>query len=472
MASDAAPVLFWFGRDLRLGRNAALSAACAAGPVIPVFILDDEGVDRPLGGASRWWLHHSLAALAKNLEAHGARLILRRGRSCDVLAALAQETGARRVVAHRRYEPDAAAMQAEARRMLARSDAELDIVHETGRVAPEDLLTQQGRPYQVFGAFDRALKAREAPAERIADPTFSPPPSWPASEALSAWGLRPVSPDWASQFGEVWTPGEAGAQARLHRFLDEALQDYPENRDRPDRDGTSGLSPHLRWGEIAPDDVLAAARFRRHLEPGLEAQVAKLETELNWRAFGAYLLFHDPDLGRKAARPAYDKIRWRNDPVGFRAWSRGRTGVPIVDAGMRQLWRTGFMHNRVRMIVASFLVKNLLIDWRRGEAWFWDTLVDADPASNAMNWQWAAGSGVDAAPYFRVFNPVTQGERFDPDGVYVRRWVPELARAPAQAIHAPWTLPSGPPDGYPAPIVDLRETRLRALDAYRQALSA
>jgi deoxyribodipyrimidine photo-lyase len=295
-----------------------------------------------------------------------------------------------------------------------------------------------------------------------------------ASDAIESWRLEPVHPDWAGGLRESWTPGEASAQQRLEAFLGEGVVGYRRERDRPDRRGTSGLSPHLRFGELSPRQVWHAARFAAAERPALSSDIDKLMSELGWREFCRHLLFDISDLAGRNLQPAFDAFAWSHDDHALHAWQRGQTGYPLIDAGMRELWHTGVMHNRVRMVAASFLVKHLLIDWREGEKWFWDTLVDADPGSNPANWQWVAGSGADAAPYFRVFNPVLQGEKFDPEGAYVRRWLPEIARLPASLIHRPWS--ASPLElkaaevelgvSYPRPIVDHKAGRERALRAY------
>jgi deoxyribodipyrimidine photo-lyase len=471
--TTGAPVIWWIRQDLRLTDNAALEAAVAAGgPVIPLYVLDDEaaGAWAP-GGASRWWLHHSLASLAAALRARGARLILRRGRAEEVLPAVAAETGARVVHAGRLYEPWARARD----KRVAAALAERGIAIEGARTAllfePWEIRTKTGGPYGVYTPFSRACFAAPAPAQPRPAPARIPSPAaHPASEDLDAWGLLPTRPDWAGGLRETWTPGEEGAAARLSAFTARALARYDETRNRPDLPGTSRLSPHLHWGEVSPAAVWHAA-----LAAGA-ARGAATETflkELLWREFSHHLLWHRPEMPEEALKPAFSLFPWRNDSTALAAWQKGRTGYPIVDAGMRQLWQTGWMHNRVRMITASFLVKHLLLPWQAGEAWFWDTLVDADLAANSASWQWVAGSGADAAPYFRIFNPVLQGEKFDPDGTYVRRYVPELAKLPTSVIHRPWEAPpvllagAGVRLGqtYPAPIVEHGAARARALAA-------
>jgi deoxyribodipyrimidine photo-lyase len=469
------PVILWFRRDLRLADNPALDWALASGrSILPVYIHDEALEDRPLGAASRWWLDKSLRALGASLAALGSRLILRAGSAPVVLKALADETRAGALAFNRLHDPAAASRQQAVRAALPG----LEIAHFAASwlAEPGTVLTGSGGPYRVFTPFGRALRTNldlpmlSSPPERIPAPD-----AWPTSEAVDDWALHPGKPDWSLGF-VAWTPGEAGARGRLIDFVDTGLGDYVCGRDAPGQtDGTSSISPHLRFGEIAPWRLAIAVQETARRNPGFDSAADKFVGELAWRDFGAHLLFHFPTMPSANMRPEFDRMPWRDDPSGFEAWTKGATGYPIVDAGMRQLWTTGWMHNRVRMIVASFLVKDLMIDWRRGEAWFWDTLLDADPASNAMNWQWSAGSGVDAAPYFRVFNPALQGERFDAAGTYVRRWVPELAALPERWIHRPDAAPplllaeAGVRLGrdYPAPIVDHGAARTRALEAWR-----
>ncbi len=434
-------------------------------PVIPVYVLDEEteGI-RASGAASRWWLHHSLRALDAALHAVGSRLILRRGRAADAIEQLAAECDAQAIYWNRAYdqagrERDTALKQAFDRRGIVAEGLKGNLLFE-----PWEVRTAGDGAFKVFTAFWRACRALPSPAATLPAPrTLRAPPNWPATDELAHWKLLPTAPDWAGGLRATWTPGEASAAQRLESFLDGALARYREQRDTPAIDGTSRLSPHLAFGEISPRQIWRAATAR-----GLSAATDKFLTELGWREFSYNLLFHHGNLGQRNFRPEFDAFPWIDDDEALEAWRRGRTGYPIVDAGLRELWTTGWMHNRVRMIVASFLTKDLLIDWRAGERWFWDTLVDADVANNAAGWQWVSGSGVDAAPYFRVFNPVLQGEKFDPDGNYVRRWVPELAGLPAIAIHRPWTAGTTlPPDIYPARIVDHAAARDRALVAFR-----
>jgi deoxyribodipyrimidine photo-lyase len=465
------PLLVWFRQDLRLADNPALRDAISAGaPVIPVYVLDDETPGAwAAGGASRWWLHHSLTALASDLGRLGLRLILRRGRARTCLDALIAETGASGVFWNRCYERFAIARDKAIKADLESRGIAAKSFNANLLFEPWTVVSKSGTPFRVFTPFWKACLAAESPAMPLPTPSrATAPATWPASDALGDWNLLPTNPDWAAGFS-TWTPGEAGGQARLAVFIARALGGYAGLRDRPDLEATSRLSPHLHFGEISPRQCFHAG-----------AASSKFLAELGWREFAYHLLFHIPDLPETALRAEFRGFPWRDDDLRLRAWQRGRTGYPVVDAGMRELWRTGWMHNRVRMIAASFLVKHLLLPWQAGQAWFWDTLVDADLASNSASWQWVAGCGADAAPYFRVFNPMLQGAKFDPDGAYVRRFVPELSALPNEYLHAPWQAPAdilrraGVELGatYPKPIVDHGEARVRALAAFRSLKEA
>ena len=469
------PIVVWFRNDLRLADNPALADAAATGrPVIPLFILDESAATRSLGGAQRWWLNKSLAALDARLAGFGSRLILRRGNAASIVASVVAETGANVVHWNRLYDGEAVARDTAIKASLAAAGVEARSSCAGLLNEPWQVKTGQGGDFKVFTPYWRAARGHLGQVVVEPEPkTIGAPSSWPASDRLVDWKLHPTTPDWSTGFAD-WTPGETGAMARLEHFLAVVLDGYGGARDWPARDAGSRLSPHLHWGEIGPRQVWTRAQAYVHAAERGGADLDKFLAELGWREFNHQILFHKPDLPRASFRPQFDGFPWREDPVGLAAWRRGRTGYPIVDAGMRELWATGFMHNRVRMIVASFLTKDLLIDWRIGEAWFWDTLVDADLANNVANWQWVAGCGADAAPYFRIFNPVTQGEKFDPHGAYVRRWVPELSRLPDGFIHQPWTTPptvlgqAGVRLGadYPRPIVDHAMARQRALATY------
>ena len=463
------PILVWFRRDLRLADNPAWNAAASTGrPVIPVFILDEQS--RPMGSASRWWLHGSLRELNDALRHVGSRLILHRGPVSEAITELVRDTGASAVAWNRLYDPAFVERDERIEAQLADAGIATETFNASLLFEPWALSTGAGTPFKVFTAFWRRCSALDIGSPGSTPPVPAAPATWPHSDGLHRWELRPRSPDWADGFRSVWQPGENGAKDRLRSFLRHGIDGYHRQRDRPGLAATSRLSPHLHFGEIGPRQV-AAALERAAPGPGRDAFLR----ELGWREFSHHLLFHHPEMGTANLRPEYDRMPWRNEPTELERWQRGRTGYPLVDAGMRELWATGWMHNRVRMIAASFLTKHLLIDWREGAAWFWDTLVDADWANNSAGWQWVAGCGVDAAPWFRVFNPVTQSRRFDPAGSYLRTWLPELRRLSDRHVHAPWQAPetvlsrAGIRLGrtYPYPMVDLDSGRQRALEAWR-----
>ncbi|WP_418136874.1 cryptochrome/photolyase family protein [Agrobacterium sp. El2ro-1b] len=472
MSLKTAAVIVWFRKDLRLSDNLALLAAVEhGGPVIPVYVREESS--GPLGGAQEWWLHHSLAALSSSLEKASSRLVLASGDAERILRDLISETGADTVLWNRRYDPTGMATDKALKQKLR--DDGLTVRSFSGQLLhePSRLQTKSGGPYRVYTPFWRALEGGEEPhAPADAPKSLKAPEVWPKSEKLADWKLLPTRPDWAKDFSDIWTPGENGALEKLDDFIDGALKGYEEGRDFPAKPATSLLSPHLAAGEISPAAVWHATKgLSRHIASN---DVSRFRKEIVWREFCYHLLFHFPELDERNWNDSFDAFPWRDDEKSFKAWTRGMTGYPIVDAGMRQLWQHGIMHNRVRMIVASFLIKHLLIDWRKGEKWFRDTLVDADPASNAANWQWVAGSGADASPFFRIFNPILQGEKFDGDGEYVRRFVPELEKLERKYIHKPFEAPkdvlkkAGVELGktYPLPIVDHGKARERALAAY------
>lgn len=467
------PVLVWFRRDLRLADQPALQAAARSGqPVLPVFVL--SSAERRAGAASRWWLHGSLTSLISSLAQLGSRLVLRSGDPAQVLATLAQETGATALYFNRSWQPDERRTEqrvtAAVEPLLAVHSFPGDCLHEPGSVR-----SGAGQALRVFTPFWRAcLQLGDPPAPRAA------PAGWihwlgdVASEPLAEWALLPRAPDWAGGLRQHWRPGEASATHALDQFIDGGLDHYHDHRDRPDLAGTSRLSPHLHFGEIGPRQVWHAVRSRASGQASLAAGADAYLRELGWREFSLHLLHFWPDLPTCEFQRTFVGFPWRRDTHALQRWQRGETGYPLVDAGMRELWSSGWMHNRVRMVAASFLVKHLLLDWRAGEAWFWDTLVDADLANNSASWQWVAGCGADAAPYFRIFNPILQGRKFDPDGNYVRKWLPELAGIRPRYVHAPWTAPPAelraagviPGKTYPLPIVEHNVARQRALAAY------
>ncbi len=473
---SAAPSLVWFRQDLRLADNPALTAAVARGrPLLLLYILDDVSPgEHAMGAAQRWWLHHALAALRDAVAAAGGQLTLRRGPAAAVLESVLRESGADAVFWNRCYEPFAVARDASLKTTLTAADIAVESHKASLLMEPWELKTGAGAPYRVYTPFRRALAAAYRDRPPLPAPPRLPAAARLAGDLLADWHLLPDAPDWASAFSDAWEPGEIGAVNRLQDFLEEALTSYGEDRDRPDRIGTSRLSPHLHFGEIGPRQVWHATEHAVAAGAVERRGADRFLGELVWREFSHHLLYHFPRLPEANWRPQFDGFPWAEDEEGFAAWCRGRTGYPIVDAGLRELWQSGWMHNRVRMIAASFLVKDLLIDWRRGAAWFWDTLLDADLANNSASWQWVAGCGADAAPFFRVFNPVLQGERFDPKGDYVRRWLPELAGLPDSHIHRPWDAPAAMLAAagivlgrdYPKPLLDHAEARRRALAAF------
>jgi len=469
-ATDSTAIV-WFRRDLRLADNRALVAAAEQHRrVIPVYLHtpDEDGHAGP-GAASRWWLHYSLHSLDNALRRIGSQLVLRSGSALSELRRLIQETGACAVYWNRRYEPDVIARDTGVKSALRNDGIEVESFNASLLREPWDVATQVGKPYQVFTPFWKACLAR--PLEVSVPPApdrLEGPVRWPDSQPLDKWCLLPRIA-WPAKFSEVWTPGESGAYSTLQRLLEGPIDRYATDRNWPGRVGTSRLSPHLHFGEIGPRQIWRAVQDRFQGSISEDARVYL--SEIGWREFSHHILYHFPTTPELPLRSNFERFAWVTNTDQLRQWERGRTGYPIVDAGMRELWSTGWMHNRVRMIVGSFLTKHLRISWSEGARWFWDTLVDADLANNTLGWQWISGCGADAAPYFRVFNPTMQGEKFDPDGHYVRRWVPEIARLPDRYLHQPWEAPetelksAGVVLGttYPRPIVDHAEARQTAL---------
>lgn len=473
------PVIHWFRDDLRLADNPALAAAHATGrPLVLAYILDEESREsRSLGGASRWWLDKSLRALGERIGAKGGALVLRSGPAETAIAKLVAETGAHAVYWTRRYGP-ARRIDERIKAALKKYGVEAHSFNGALLAEPFALKTGSGGAFKVFTPFWKALQASIEIPPPSPEPRAFPAAPQIVSDALDSWNLHPSMPDWSGGLAQMWTPGELGARKRMRDFMAGPIAGYADGRNIPSQASTSRLSPHLRFGEISPHQVWRAAQHAAEAGQAPVDQVQKFLSEIAWRDFSYHLLYHDPDMGRLSWRRQFEQVDWRmGSKAELEAWRRGRTGYPIIDAGMRELWATGWMHNRVRMIVASFFAKDLLVHWRKGEEWFWDTLVDADEANNANGWQWTAGTGADAAPYFRVFNPVLQGEKFDPAGDYVRSWVPELAKLAPKWIHRPWEAPvealgsAGVTLGktYPLPIIDHDFARKRALETYKTA---
>lgn len=442
--------LVWFRDDLRISDNPALTAAAQRGKVVALYVLDEvsEGV-RPLGAASKWWLHESLKSLSADLAALGVTLLLRRGPAAEIAPEVAVQTGAGAVFWNRRYGGGEREIDSLLKTQLRGQGLEVSSFAASLLFEPWTIRTGSDTPYGVFTPFWKSCLSSEPPRQPLTAPTVIGAHVTAASDSLAEWELQPTRPDWAGGLHSSWTPGEAGAHARLQHFLANGLSDYSEGRDFTDREATSRLSPHLRWGEISPYQVWHAAQAHGREHP---KHVAKFLAEVGWREFAWHVYFHFPRLASDNWKSDFDAFPWKDSPEALGAWQRGETGIDLVDAGMRELWQTGYMHNRVRMVAASLLIKNLLVDWRLGEQWFWDTLVDADQASNPFGWQWVAGSGADAAPYFRIFNPEIQAAKFDPQRVYRDRWLGHELR--------------------PAPIVDVGQSRAVALAAYEKVSEA
>ena len=468
----------WFRNDLRLSDNPALVAAAAVGAVIPLYIYDESRLARRLGDASRWWLDKSLRRMAADLAALGAPLVLRRGRAGRVLNELLAETGASSVYWNRVYDTPSVLRDSSIKADLRSRGVGVHSFNGSLLIEPWAVRNKAGEPFRVFTPFWRAARAQIEEAEPFAVPKrLRRVEPTPRSEGLADWQLHPVGPDWSLGFHD-WTPGESGAWSRLTAFLAGGAKGYVEARNSPALLGTSRLSPHLHFGEVSPRQVWAATIGAEVMGDIDQNQTDGFLRQLGWREFNHHLGYHFPKMEQEGFNSRFRDFPWRDDPAGVESWRRGRTGFPIVDAGMRELWSTGWMHNRVRMIAASFLTKDLMADWRIGESWFWNTLVDADLANNVSGWQWVAGVGADAAPYFRIFNPVLQGVKFDPQGSYVRHWLPELAGLPDRYIHEPWRAEQSILAEarvrlgvtYPAPIIDHAEARSRALAAYERSV--
>lgn len=468
------PLILWFRQDLRLQHHPAFEAAKATGqPILPLYILtDDTSGPWKMGAAQRWWLYHSLNSLNKDLQAQGGKLILRRGSPSQILKNILKESGAQSIYWSRCYEPLAIARDTELKKDFLEQGINIKSFNASLLFEPWEIKNQQGHPYKIFSQFWKKCLAQGPRFPTFTDATS--PQFYPhlESEALTTWRLIPTHPNWAQGFSELWQPGEAGAHQKLEDFCTDRLTTYKEARNHPGKHGTSRLSPHLHFGEISPHQIW----HRLHQLSPLDSSAESYLSEIGWREFCYHLLYAFPLLPERPFQEKFTTFQWQTDDKALRLWQQGKTGYPIVDAGMRELWQTGWMHNRVRMIVASFLTKHLLLPWQEGEKWFWNTLVDADMANNAANWQWVAGCGADAAPYFRIFNPILQGEKFDPQGVYVRRWVPELKDLSNAVIHKPWQASQTElyqanvilGESYPLPLVNHEMARGLALERYRQ----
>lgn len=470
--------ILWLREDLRLSDNAALHAASARGRVVPLYILENDSYYSP-GGATKWWLQEALKDLGQNFANLSAPLILRRGDAAKIMHSIARETKATHISWNRRYQPHQSRKDADIAATLEAASLRVDIHDGYLLFDPKTIRTGGGTPFKVFTPFSKACFASKPPGKALPVPKKLDGISGLASDDLETWKLVPSKAVWPKGLAAAWKVGENAAHRQLRHFIENNLSHYKLGRDRPDQDYTSRLSPYLHFGQISPRQAWHAIQFAVAQSSALNSNAERYLLELLWREFSWHLLQHFPNLPTEPLNASFKSFPWKQDTKSFQAWQKGMTGYPIVDAGMRQLWQTGWMHNRVRMIVASFLIKDLLIDWREGAAWFWDTLVDADLGSNTASWQWVAGCGADAAPYFRIFNPTLQGQKFDANGDYVRHYVPELAKLSAEYIHEPWKTPASEltkaevvlGKTYPFPIIDHAKARIRALAALKQTKS-
>lgn len=464
--------IVWLRQDLRTQDNPALfEASIAHDAVIPVYILEESNENIwPIGSAQRWWLHHSLTSLQSELSKLGSPLILRKGNCLKELQKLIKESDADTVYWNRCYEPHAILRDKKIKTEIKNINIEVESFNGSLFNEPWNIMNKQGDYFKVYTPYWKHCLKTQPIRNILSTQKKLKCFSHSKSDDLKKWNLLPQNPNWTKDFNQYHQPGTAGAHKRLEHFLMEHISQYPNNRDFPHLDVTSHLSPHLHFGEISPTQIWHAVQTAATEEKINDAAIERFYSQLGWREFSYYLLYHFPEFPSDNFRSQFNKFKWNNNKNDLKKWQQGLTGFPIVDAGMRELWHSGIMHNRVRMIAASFLIKDLLIDWRKGEEWFWDTLVDADLANNSAGWQWVAGSGADAAPYFRIFNPITQGQKFDPQGLYIKKWIPELRDLPVEYIHEPWLSPQK--INYPAPMVNHKLAREEALKQYRSIKSS
>lgn len=470
-------IIVWFRQDLRLIDNPALFHAAQEGQIIPLYIYDQEDKNiRALGGASKWWLHNSLTHLDQSLKEIKSTLILKQGSAFNILEKLVAEENIEGLYWNRCYEPYAIKRDQQIKEAFTQKNIDVQNFNGNLLFEPWEIKNKQGGFYKVFSAFWRQCLENELPFREFPIPALKNQASSIDSDKLEDWDLLPKKPNWAKDFKNHWQIGEKAALKKLENFLEHKIQFYAQYRDIPEKKSTTTLSPHLHFGEISPRTIIYHLNNLEKTNPILQQNINKLKSEIGWREFSYSLLYYYPTLMESPLNKKFDKFDWQNDAGLLEKWQKGLTGYPLIDAGMRELWKTGYMHNRVRMVVASFLTKHLLIHWAEGEKWFWDTLVDADLANNSASWQWVAGSGADAAPYFRIFNPITQSEKFDPNGIYIRQWVPELSDLPNKYIHTPWKTPEPILKKahiklgvtYPTPIIDHHFARERALETYKK----
>lgn len=461
--------IVWLRNDLRLQDNPALHKAATRGVVIPVYIFDNTQREWQIGSASKWWLHHSLKSLASDFKQLGINLIIRSGNPPEILEKLISETAANAVFFNRHYEPLSLKRDAEIKKSLENASIEVQSFNASLLYDPWEIKNKQGGNYKVFTPFWKHCLTLQQPNEPLETPKFKPVDITIRSDTIESLNLLPFNPDWSGGLAEKWRPGERSAIELLNYFLDNSINNYSNGRDIPSLGSTSNLSPHLHFGEISPRQIWNSVNFQSNIGSDIckNHNLEKFLAELGWREFSYNLLYYYPDLPTQPFNKKFNNFPWHENDEKLRLWQQGKTGYPIVDAGMRQLWHTGYMHNRVRMIVASFLTKHLLINWQEGAKWFWDTLVDANLASNSASWQWVAGCGADAAPYYRIFNPVLQSKKFDSNGEYIKKWIPQLAHIDSKHIHAPWEM-GKTIKNYPPPIIDHAYARQRAIQAYNR----
>lgn len=468
--------IVWFRNDLRLSDSPALWHAVKESSSVIFLYIDDPTTSLQLGGAQRWWLHHSLCSLQKSLEKRNVYLVLKQGKSVDILKELVKRHHIEAIYWNQCFEPELKRRDETIEAYFCKNEVAVKKFNAYLLTNPEKITNKSGGVFKVYTPYWKKINSLLTRKDQFSIPRNMKTIKGVSSDRLEDWDLLPKKPDWSAGLVKSWKVGELAAQRALKKFIEERLEDYVAHRDRPDMNGTSRLSPYLHFGELSVGQVWNAVKEAKHSQPRFSQGATKMLQQLVWREFSYYLLTHFPKLDKENFRDNFNRFRWAKSKKLLKAWQNGLTGYPIVDAGMRELWETGYMHNRVRMIVASFLTKDLFIHWREGEAWFWDTLVDADLANNAASWQWVAGSGADAAPYFRIFNPVLQGEKFDPNGDYVRKWIPELSALPNKFIHQPWKTPEEilQQEGinlgkdYPEPIVDHKQSRDEALRRYKE----
>lgn len=465
--------IIWFKNDLRISDNPALSEALKNGRILPIYILEENEQKLILGDAQKWWLYNSLKKLHNNLQSYGSKLVLKKGVAKKILTELVEKTNSDAVYWNRCYDPYSIKKYTEIKKILTSSGIEVKSFNGSLLFEPWEIKNKSNNHFRVFTPFWKKCNLDHKPRALYKKPIIKNYDDVIESDNLDSWNLTPTKHDWTQKFSSSWKPGEENAEKLLSNFIENNIDEYKENRDIPGISGTSKLSPHLHFGEISPHQIWHKVKSYEEKKTYSNG-ASKFLSEIGWREFSYHQLYHKPDLASVEFNRKFINFPWEINSTDLAKWQKGETGYPIVDAGMRELWHTGWMHNRVRMITASFLTKHLLIPWQKGAEWFLYTLLDADIANNAMGWQWVAGCGADAAPYFRIFNPITQSVKFDPSGEYIRKWIPEIASLPKKYIHTPWNASNEILKSsnitlgrtYPKPIIDHLFARKRALEIY------